>query len=137
MDVGFEPIDWVYSQSLGHLYLCDSQDVRTLVGTGYSGSVGHQNRSESEQLKSRGPIPRGVWRIGSKFNHARLGPASIPLTPVEESKAFGRSDFWIHGDNSRGDRSASRGCIILDRKTREVIDCLRSGAGIRTLTVID
>ena len=137
MNVGFEPIDWVYSQSSGHLYLCDAQDVRTLVATGYSGAVGHQNRPESEQLKSRGPIPRGVWRLGTKFNHARLGPASIPLTPVEESKVFGRSDFWIHGDNSRGDRSASKGCIILDRKTRNVIDCLTLGAGVRTLTVID
>ena len=85
MNVGFEPIDWVYSQSSGHLYLCDAQDVRTLVATGYSGAVGHQYRPESDQLKSRGPIPRGVWRLGTKFNHARLGPASIPLTPVEES----------------------------------------------------
>lgn len=137
MDVGFEPIDWVYSQSTGCLYLCDRQDVRTLVATGYSGAAGHINRAESEQLKSLGPIPRGVWRLGSKFNHARLGPASIPLTPVEEAKVFGRSDFWIHGDNSRKNGTASRGCIILDRKTRDTIDALRVGSGVRTLTVID
>lgn len=136
MDVGFEAIDWVYSQSLGHLYLCDSQDVRALVAKGYSGAVGHQNRTESEQLRSRGPIPRGVWRLEPAFNHARLGPKAIPLTPVEERKAFGRSGFFIHGDNSRGDGSASQGCIVLDRKTRDVVDALFR-SGVRTLTVVD
>lgn len=136
MDVGFEPIDWVYSQSLGHLYLCDSQDVRALVATGYSGAVGHQNRTESEQLKSLGPIPRGVWRLDAAFNHVRLGLRCIPLEAVEEKKAFGRDGFFIHGDNSRGDRSASHGCIILDRKSRDLIDCLFR-SGVRTLTVID
>ena len=136
MDVGFEPVDWVYSQSLGHLYLCDSQDVRALVAKGYSGAVGHQNRTESEQLRSLGPIPRGVWRLDAAFSHARLGPQAIPLTPVEERKAFGRSEFFIHGDNSRGDGSASQGCIILDRKTRDVVDFLFR-KGVRTLTVVD
>lgn len=136
MYVSIEPVDWVYSQSLGHLYLCDVQDVRTLIATGYSGAVGHQNRPESEQLRSRGPIPRGVWKIEPAFNHARLGPKTLPLTPVEEAKVFGRTDFFIHGDNSRGDGSASRGCIILDRKTRDVIEALRL-TGVKVLTVVD
>lgn len=33
----------------------------------------------------------------------------------------GRSGFLIHGDNSKGDHSASEGCIILGPKVREEI----------------
>src|SRR3546814_5516739 len=108
MDVGREPFDWVYSQSTGRLYLADSQDVRALIAKGYSGAVGHQNRPESEGLRSRGPIPRGVWRMDSPRHCAHLGPVVIELEAVEEKTALGRSGFFIHGDNSRGDGSAAR-----------------------------
>ncbi|PQM29546.1 hypothetical protein CVO77_01100 [Sphingopyxis lindanitolerans] len=136
MDVGREPFDWVYSQSRGHLYLADSQDVRAHVASGYSGAPRYQNNTESEALVSRGPIPRGVWRMEPAFNHGRLGPVAIPLEPVEEKTALGRSGFFIHGDNSRGDASASFGCIVLDRKTRDLL-ALGVGQGIRTLVVVD
>lgn len=136
MDVGREPYDFVYSQSSGRFYLADSEDVRALIATGYSGSIGHQNNPESEALVSRGPIPRGVWRMEPAFNHARLGPCSIPLEAVEEKTALKRSGFFIHGDNSRGDGSASHGCIILDRGTRKLIDAAIS-QGVRTLVVVD
>jgi hypothetical protein len=33
----------------------------------------------------------------------------------------GRDGFLIHGDNKLGNRSASHGCIILDRVTRQKI----------------
>ena len=73
MDVGLEPVDWVYSQSSGRLYLADSEDVRALVASGYSGAVGYQNSAEHEHLIAKGPIPRGVWRIGVGHTHRRLG----------------------------------------------------------------
>src|SRR3546814_5826750 len=84
MDVGREPFDWVYSQSTGRLYLADSQDVRALIAKGYSGAVGHQNRPESEGLRSRGPIPRGVWRMDPPRHCAHLGPVVIELERSEE-----------------------------------------------------
>jgi hypothetical protein len=31
---------------------------------------------------------------------------------------FGRSSFQIHGDNGKDDRSASHGCIILNKNER-------------------
>lgn len=135
-DVGFEPVDWVYSQSSGHLYLADTQDVRAHVATGYSGAVGHQNRTGSEQLVAKGPIPRGVWKIGIAFAHRRLGREAIPLEAVEPQKVFGRSGFYVHGDNAAGDGSASSGCIILPITVRKLISEFRR-AGVRTLVVVD
>ena len=37
------------------------------------------------------------------------------------SDAHGRSGFLIHGDNSKGDKSASEGCIILGPDVRKAI----------------
>ena len=31
---------------------------------------------------------------------------------------FGRDNFQIHGDNGKGDKSASKGCIILNQSDR-------------------
>lgn len=135
-DVNLEPIDWAYSQSTGRLYLCDSQDVRTLVATCYSGAVGHQNRTESEGMVALGPIPRGVWRIGVAHTHRRLGRLAIPLEAADPKTALGRSGFYIHGDNGHGNRSASSGCIIAAPDVRKFIEALRQ-IQIRTLVVVD
>jgi len=43
----------------------------------------------------------------------------------------GRSGFLIHGDNSKHNFSASEGCIILSRSTRDAI----SSSGITRLEV--
>lgn len=135
VDVGLEPVDWVYSQSSGRLYLADSQDVRTLVASGYSGAAGHRNQSDDEHLVARGPIPRGVWRIGVGHTHRRLGRVSIPLEAADPSKIHGRSGFYIHGDNAEANGTASSGCIILDYNTRCWLAAGRT-AGIRTLVVV-
>lgn len=135
-DLGLEPIDWVYSQSTGRLYLADSEDVRALVAKGYSGKTGHQNNPASEGLVATGPIPRGVWRIGVAHSHRRLGRVAIPLEAADPRTALGRSGFYIHGDNQRQDGSASSGCIILPVAVRRIIAALRT-EGVRTLVVVD
>lgn len=135
-DVGNEPIDWAYSQSTGRLYLADGEDVRALVATGYSGAPGYQNRSEFEGLVAKGPIPRGVWRIGPAFRHRRLGRVAIPLQAADPKTALGRAGFYIHGDSQLGDGSASSGCIVLPYETRCIIAASRL-AGVRTLVVVD
>lgn len=81
-------------------------------------------------MVGQGPIPKGRWRLGYRQHHPRLGPAAIPLDPEEGTATKGRSGFFIHGDNGRGDRSASSGCIILPKLVR---DGLRVGA---TLEVV-
>ena len=135
-DVRNEPVDWAYSQSTGRLYLADGEDVRALVASGYSGALGYQNRSEFEGLVAKGPIPRGVWRIGVAFKHRRLGRVAIPLEPADPKTALGRAGFYIHGDNERGNGSASSGCIVLPYHARCIIAAART-AGVRTLVVVD
>jgi hypothetical protein len=83
------------------------------------------NDHEKESVRDVGPIPCGEWTIGDEFKHETKGPIVMRLTPVGH-KAHGRDGFLIHGDNSKMDRSASNGCIILSRELRERIS--KSGA---------
>lgn len=131
-----EPFDWVYSQSSGHFFLSDSEDVRAFIARGYSGAIGHQNKPESQNLVALGPIPRGVWRIGAAYHHKRLGRLSIPIEAADPKTALGRSGFFIHGDNSASNGSASSGCIVLDFATRQFIEAARVGSRVRTLVVV-
>lgn len=136
-DVRFaKQLDWIWDSAGGRLYLADGQDVRTLVAFGYSGAAGAQNRPDREGERAVGPLPRGVWLLDAPVDsHPRLGPVVIGLEAQEAKTALGRSAFFIHGDNDRGDNSASKGCIILSRQTRNVIAALY-WAGVRTLTCV-
>jgi len=123
-----------YLQATGACYVEDADFNRSLIGRGYSGAPDCRNKPECEGEVSKGPIPRGVWRIGRPYDHKRLGPCCVPLSPVKLEAGrleHERSGFFIHGDNSRGDGSASSGCIILPRQTRE---CIR-GLGATHLIV--
>lgn len=114
----------VYSQSSGVMYLEDHERNRITLARGYSGHGTSINDPDSEGFVGRGPIPRGVWKVGSPVDSDRMGPHCIPLSPVGHD-AYHRSGFYIHGDNRNGDRSASTGCIILPRNIRQVITYLR------------
>lgn len=118
-----------YHQSSGLLYLADSDLGRALVARGYAGKADGLNNPDAEHIVRVGPLPRGRWRLGSPIDHPRLGPLSIPLTRAEIP--YGRSGFFIHGDNARADFSASSGCIILPRSVRAWV----AWSGIRTLDV--
>jgi hypothetical protein len=50
-----------------------------------------------------------------------LGPVALPLTPDPGNEMFGRSAFFVHGDNAQMNHSASCGCIILPREVRVLI----------------
>lgn len=113
----------VYDQKIGVLWLRDEADPKkvTRLGKGYAGHPPFVNDPAAQALVSRGPIPRGKYRVGRPFRHNRLGPAASFLEPFSDNEMFGRSGFFIHGDNSFGDQSASHGCIILKRSVREEI----------------
>lgn len=121
----------VYSQGTGLLYLEDGDGGRAILTRGYSGHGSFRDDPDAEGEAGLGPIPRGVWRISRYIYHSRLGSYAYPLVPFGHD-AHGRSEFFIHGDNSRGDKSASTGCIILGRPYRQLIDLI----GIDTLEVI-
>lgn len=114
----------VYSQSSGLMYLEDHERNRITLARGYSGHGTSINDPDSEGFPGRGPIPRGVWKVGSPVNSDRTGPYILPLTPVGHD-AYNRSGFQIHGDNKHGNRTASTGCIILPRHIRQAIVDLR------------
>lgn len=95
-----------------------------VIGVGYAGKPPYVNAPEAEVRKGTGPLPRGLYRIVDPVDHIRLGPLSMFLIPDEQNRMFGRSGFFIHGDNRHANRSASSGCIILDRSSRRLIASL-------------
>jgi hypothetical protein len=101
-----------YVQSTGVL-----RENEEIWGVGYSGAPGSVNDSTKEHVKNHGPIPRGVYQMLPPVQSKKVGPMAIPLRPVEHN-ARGRSAFMIHGDNSKGNQSASEGCIIMYRVVR-------------------
>lgn len=136
----FAQMELCYEQSTGLLYLVDPEDGRALVARGYAGKGVGINEPSFEERVAEGPIPRGMWRIYPPVQHERLGPVSLPLAWIGETKESwvagnGRSGFYIHGDNRHANGTASSGCIILDRTVREWIAKLRS-LGCTKLAVV-
>ncbi len=109
---------WTYSQGTGALTDPDGRHVHT----GYSGHGHGRNNCEMQHVRSVGPIPQGLWKVGEPVNRPQtIGPYAIPLTPLPNTETFGRSGFFIHGDNAKGDLSASHGCPIFPRRVRHII----------------
>lgn len=121
-------MSWVWDQSAGTM-----SRNGTLVSKGYSGFRANANKPEFQAARGLGPIPRGKWRMTAVTDSPNTGPFTIVLEPEPGTDTLGRSAFRIHGDNARGDRSASHGCIILPRAVREQI--WRSGD--RELVVVE
>lgn len=110
---------WKWDQSAGEL----SRDGE-FVGRGYSGKNNGVNNPRLQGVAGIGPIPTGKWRMVEMRDSPNTGPLTIVLHAVDATPGDDRHDatrrgaFRIHGDNVRGDRSASRGCIILPRPLR-------------------
>lgn len=107
---------WSYSQSKGEL-----RRDGDLITIGYSGHGEGLNNPDLEHVRSYGPIPRGLWLIGTPYDSESTGPFTLPLQYVHGPVPHGRSAFRIHGDNRLLDRSASHGCIVVGRGIREMI----------------
>lgn len=101
---------WMYRQATGEL----TYDGVS-IAVGYSGNGKGLNNPAFDTESNVGPIPKGYWTIGDAFNHPVKGPVCMRLTPKIKTH---RSGFLIHGDNTKGDKSASQGCIILNKVTR-------------------
>lgn len=108
---------WKYQISTGEL--TDPQE--RFIGTGYSGKLGvWRNNPDAESDAAEGPIPEGLWHIGSSHVSTNTGPMTMNLAPAMASMdVHGRSLFRIHGDNKTHD--ASHGCIVLGPSIRSQI----------------
>jgi hypothetical protein len=117
---------YIYEQATGRIFIHESGS-NDLLATGYSGSDtdGGKNNPHAQCVQDIGPIPRGLYTIGSPF--AGPSPFSLRLTPSPTNEMCGRDGFLIHGDAISAPGTASHGCIILERPIRERIDAQRIG----------
>lgn len=104
---------WRYEQSTGRLW--------HLVAVGYSGFEEAKNQPDLDSVKDRGPIPRGLYRIGAPYDGGLHGPHVMRLTPVPPTDTHGRDGFLVHGDSIKAPGTASHGCVILPRPVREAV----------------
>lgn len=90
-----------------------------VIAVGYSGLGVAKNDPAAQHVPNMGPIPVGKYTIMPPINSPKHGPYAMHLEPFADDEMFNRSQFMIHGDNAT--HSASEGCIILPRGTRETI----------------
>lgn len=107
-----------YEQSTGVLSIING-DFRCPIADCYAGAPPNINDPDAQCAQGIGPLPRAKYRM-RVVEHPRFASPAIKLVPVE-GDLCGRSGFFIHGDNRDGNRTASSGCIIADRKTRQLI----------------
>lgn len=127
-------MELVYVVRSGSLVLSSGSRDILPIAKGYSGFREYRNNPAFETRRALGPIPRGIWLVNQAVQHPRLGPVALSLEPENVPSLSGRSEFFIHGDNARGDFSASTGCIIVGREARDFVAALWR-LGVRRLRV--
>ena len=109
---------WTFEQSTGKLYNPDGE----FIAGGYSGGNCGKNpdgMNNPELQEQHGAVlPQGLYTRGTAVEHSQLGAFAIPLIPSPDNLMFGRSGFYMHGDNSDCNHSASEGCIIMPPSIR-------------------
>jgi hypothetical protein len=105
---------WQYRQKTGEL----THDG-VFEGIGYSGTGPGRNDPDKQSIPDIGPIPQGRYTIEGAIDMKTLGPCVMGLTPSADDNMYGRSGFFIHGNNIIDD--ASHGCIILGPVIRRMI----------------
>lgn len=118
-------LDWVCSQSTGNVSHVDPNGNSTDIGNGYAGNGNGINNPAMQNVPDTGPLPQDAYTIEPQQNNTTGSGTSLPgsmrLTPDPGNSMYGRSGFLIHGDSNQGNRSASEGCIILNRNIRNRI----------------
>ena len=96
-------------------------DGKVFLSYGYSGAPDDKNNPAAVGIKNHGPIPPGNYIIHAPRDTTTHGPYVLPLEPSTANEMYGRGGFLIHGDKIGAPGTASEGCIILDRSTRQKI----------------
>lgn len=108
---------WQYTRSTGTL---TDSDGASYSG-GYSGNGQGLNNPAMSDVQDVGPLPAGLYTIGVFADRPVVGEFAAPLDPDADNQMFGRSGFFMHGDNPAADHTASDGCIVLPRAVREAV----------------
>lgn len=90
---------------------------------GYSGKDKGKNNPSMQDVKNTGPIPQGSYVVGPNVPKTPKGLKNArPLTPMTRTNTFGRSEFFIHGENpNRNPGTSSEGCPIIRKENRSLI----------------
>lgn len=107
----------VYEQATGRWL----DPTGRVLGTGYSGKDWGKNQPATQSIANTGPLPEGLYLIGSPRDTITHGPFVLPLTPDPANNMWGRKSFLVHGDSLVSPGSASEGCIILAITVRRAI----------------
>lgn len=117
---------WSYNSRTGVL---TGEKLGARAASGYSGYGRGYNNPEAESEENVGPIPRGLYRVTAVYKSHEdrlaagykkdLGSFVVHLAAHGSSDTFGRDLFRVHHDNDKGDRSGSRGCIVMPQWARE------------------
>ena len=111
-----------YIQSTGQLYGSNGAQI----GKGFAGHdtmhIRGFNNPEAQTARGIGPLPVGIYTLGTPIDDPHLGPFAIPLIPDPRNQMFSRAGFFMHGENLKHPLLSSDGCIIQNRKTREAAD---------------
>jgi len=120
-----------YGQNTGMLVCFDDSSHEQVVDVhGYAGGNEGQvprcvNNSDCQYTEDTGPLPWGVYKIGAATN--RMGPLSLPLTPVAGTPDNGRpGGYYMHGCKRPG-QTCSQGCVVVPPGARQTIN--DSGGG--------
>jgi len=107
---------WTYHQRTGIL-----ERENTKFTGAYAGKDAGKNNPDMQTVPDVGPLPRGSYRIGHPRHSTRVGHFAMPLTPLGGTNTFGRSAFYIHGDNPAHIGDSSFGCIVIGLRQRRAI----------------
>jgi len=112
---------WTFENGTGRML----DPMGNLVATGYAGGDEGRhpegvNNPDMQYVKSIGPLPVGLYYLGTPVPQSRLGKFAIPLTPDKNNIMKDRGGFFVHGDTTPSG-NASEGCIIMPRAVRNAM----------------
>ena len=84
-----------------------------------------KNNVKSIATHDHGPLPLGLYYIGTWEMHPELGPNSAALTPDPKNNMYGRGGFYLHGPGGNDPANCSKGCIIVLHSFRLALSALK------------
>lgn len=115
-----------YSQASGWITCLGrgNDEGKSIAEKCYAGKGDDKNNPASNDKVAKGPITRGDWYIGN--SDSSKGPVTIDLHPSGDNSVHNTNrdgtTFRMHGDSADNPGSASEGCIICSRPTRDKLD---------------
>lgn len=107
---------WTFESTTGLVFDLNNNPV----AVGYAGHGDGVNNPLLQNVKDVGPLPEGLYSMGPLQDHGELGKDVIQLIPHDENEMYGRSGFFIHGDEilHPNEHLASDGCMIVNHAGR-------------------